>query len=106
MLEVGWPDPADVLDRMESTRSCWASSAARARSASVTGAGIEHLRETAAGAVSRETPVPASSQPNIRPGIRGRLWRRAGGRRASGQAGGEAVDEQVEAEREALVAVG
>ena len=26
MLEVGWPDPAAVLDRIESTRSCWASS--------------------------------------------------------------------------------
>ena len=38
MLEVGWPDPAEVLDRMESTRSCWASSAARARSTSVIGA--------------------------------------------------------------------
>jgi hypothetical protein len=26
MLEVGWPDPAAVLHRIESTRSCWASS--------------------------------------------------------------------------------
>ena len=26
MLDVGWPDPAAVLDRIESTRSCWASS--------------------------------------------------------------------------------
>jgi hypothetical protein len=36
MLEVGWPDPAEVLDRIESTRSCCASSATVARSASVT----------------------------------------------------------------------
>jgi len=28
MLDVGWPDPADVLDRTESTRSCWPSSPA------------------------------------------------------------------------------
>src|ERR1700733_12446698 len=35
MLDVGWPDPADVLDRTESTRSCWASSAASLRSTSV-----------------------------------------------------------------------
>src|SRR6516225_844479 len=26
MLDVGWPDPAAVLHRTESTRSCWASS--------------------------------------------------------------------------------
>src|SRR5215472_4602070 len=35
MLEVGCPDPADVLERMESTRSCWASSPAVRRSISV-----------------------------------------------------------------------
>jgi hypothetical protein len=39
MLEVGCPDPAEVLDRMESTRSCWPSSAAVARSMSVDGVG-------------------------------------------------------------------
>src|SRR6266581_9080635 len=39
MLEVGWPDPAEVLDRMESTRSCWPSSAASVRSTSVMGVG-------------------------------------------------------------------
>jgi hypothetical protein len=39
MLEVGCPDPADVLDRTESTLSCWASSAAKARSTSVDGVG-------------------------------------------------------------------
>ena len=38
MLEVGCPEPAEVLDRMESTRSCWATSAAKARSTSVIGA--------------------------------------------------------------------
>jgi len=26
MLDVGWPDPAAVLHRIESTRNCWASS--------------------------------------------------------------------------------
>src|SRR6516225_3975716 len=26
MLDVGWPDPAAVLHRTESTRNCWASS--------------------------------------------------------------------------------
>src|SRR6516225_1509365 len=26
MLDVGWPEPAEVLHRIESTRSCWASS--------------------------------------------------------------------------------
>src|SRR5215469_6331844 len=26
MLEVGWPEPADVLARIESTLSCWPSS--------------------------------------------------------------------------------
>src|ERR1700683_4915902 len=31
MLEVGWPDPAEVLQRIESTRSCWASSWMSAR---------------------------------------------------------------------------
>ena len=25
MLDVGWPEPAEVLHRIESTRSCWAS---------------------------------------------------------------------------------
>ena len=37
MLEVGCPDPALVLDRIESTRSCAASSAAVARSIPVSG---------------------------------------------------------------------
>jgi len=32
MLDVGWPDPAAVLARTESTRSCWASSKTSARS--------------------------------------------------------------------------
>src|SRR5580704_19025958 len=31
MLEVGWPDPAEVLQRIESTRNCWASSWMSAR---------------------------------------------------------------------------
>ena len=39
MLEVGCPDPAEVLDRTESTRNCWPSSAAVARSMSVAGVG-------------------------------------------------------------------
>src|SRR5438105_11201469 len=30
--EVGWPDPAAVLQRMESTRSCWPSWRANSRS--------------------------------------------------------------------------
>lgn len=33
-LEVGWPEPAAVLARTESTRSCWASSKTWARSLS------------------------------------------------------------------------
>src|SRR5580658_9516247 len=63
MLEVGCPDPADVLDRMESTRSCWPSSAASARLASVTGAGMSTSGNTAMAGL--RNPVPASSQPNI-----------------------------------------
>ncbi len=35
MLEVGWPDPALVLARTESTRSCRATSRAVDRSAMV-----------------------------------------------------------------------
>src|ERR1700691_4493681 len=31
MLEGGWPDPAEVLQRIESTRNCWASSWMSAR---------------------------------------------------------------------------
>ncbi len=27
MLDVGWPEPAEVLHLIESTRNCWASSA-------------------------------------------------------------------------------
>src|SRR5271170_1041527 len=73
MLEVGWPDPADVLDRMESTRSCWPSSAASARLASVTGAGMSTSGNTAMAGL--RNPVPASSQPNIGPGRPGRLKR-------------------------------
>ena len=30
--DVGWPDPAAVLQRMESTRSCWPSWRANSRS--------------------------------------------------------------------------
>ena len=36
MLELGWPDPAAVLQRMASTRSCWASSWMAARSSAFT----------------------------------------------------------------------
>src|SRR5450631_40040 len=40
MLDVGWPDPALVLDRMESTRSWAASSPASARSIPLSDGGV------------------------------------------------------------------
>ena len=55
MLEVGCPDPAEVLDRTESTRSCWPSSAASARSASVMGRWVP-------GAGSARAPPEGSAQ--------------------------------------------
>src|SRR5258708_26610430 len=49
--EVGWPDPAAVLQRIESTRSCWPSWRANSRSVvarvSVTVMSLPHHQEVA-----------------------------------------------------------
>src|SRR4051812_41165176 len=79
MLDVGWPEPAEVLARMASTRSCWASSWMALKSSEFTSVVTTNSYRTRRSHADREPVCDERADGEPLPGAgRCRRWCRRG----------------------------
>src|SRR5579863_10403231 len=91
MLEVGWPDPALVEERIESIRNCAASSAAASRPMVAGSVVVIRRRLPSLGVPSALRPLPAQDRPTharahrVEPDGSGGGWQRLFGLQSAGR---------------------